>query len=170
MKTTLLSLLFMLAGGSENNQIAEKMQIFFQLHSSIAAKQLQEEKDGTLRRFVSLKDEYGQERYETVLNFKEEKNAILNFMAEIVLDTTPEGYSKWSNKMDVGFCEFKYGECTDEVYGRFTKTRVYTQDNIYTEKIILPNGLEIIITDKVYINRVDYKGTPLIRVGKYQFE
>jgi len=153
----------------ENTQY-KQAKVIFDLYFDVSAMNLSKKEDGTVSITAFTHNPLGQIANETEISYKIDSNFILDIITDMALDTLRNGHTiRSSNYMNVSICIYQYGECSEEHFWRCQKERIYPKNNIYTEHIVLPNDLELIIRDNCYIDDIRYNGLSIIKIRPYSF-
>jgi len=95
-------------------------------------------------------------------------NENLNYSILYSVDLNKEG--KFTNMSYIGFVKKQYGETSEHQLYLLKKTRLYPKNNIYTEKITLSNGTELIIEERYYIKEITFPNGQKTLIDKYYLE
>src|SRR5690606_9160311 len=93
-----------------------------------------------------------QKLYSTFLSAKIDENLFYTIM----FSTTTNAFDK--DSAYVAYTTTKYGERGDIKFYKCKKERVLTPNNIFTEKIVLVEGLTFIIEDKFRLSKLSLEG------------
>lgn len=93
-----------------------------------------------------------QELYNTIVNAKIDSNLVYTIMFSTTINTFDK------DSAYVAYTTTKYGEVEDIKFYKCKKERVLTPNNIFTEKIVLNEGLTFIIEDKLRLSKLSVKG------------
>ncbi len=100
-----------------------------------------------------------------LIGVRENKNLFYSIFYALILDNN--GF--YTDKCYVGFMKRQYGE-TQNYLIKTKRERVYTENNIFTEKILLNNGILLTIEDKRYIRKIKLPGKDEFYLDEYYFK
>ena len=103
---------------------------------------------------------------QTIIGLKVDKNEIWSFYFALIYDAA----GKYTNSTYVGYIKTTFGEQKEKFLIKTKKTRLYTENNIYTESIKFQNGITFIIEDKIYVRQVISPSGEILYVEKYYYE
>ncbi|MDI1355090.1 MAG: hypothetical protein PSX36_09230 [bacterium] len=103
---------------------------------------------------------------QTIVGLKADKNEIWSFYFALIYDA--EG--KYTSNAYVGYIKTTYGEQKERYLVKVKKTRLYPENNIYTESIKFQNGITFIIEDRIYVRQVISPKGEILYVEKYYYE
>jgi hypothetical protein len=101
----------------------------------------------------------------TIIGIRENKNLFYTIFYSLILDKN--GFN--TDKSYVGYIKRQYGE-TKNYLIKTKKERVYPENNVFTEKISLSNGIVITTEDRRYIRKIKLPGKDEFYLEKYFYK
>ncbi|MBP7809469.1 MAG: hypothetical protein KA163_09260 [Bacteroidia bacterium] len=87
---------------------------------------------------------------QTIAGLKMNRNQRWTFYFSLIYDSN----GKYTDYAYAGYIITEYGENTQEYLIKVKKTRLYPENNIYTEKITFTNGVSFLIEERRYVRKV----------------
>ncbi|MES2139894.1 MAG: hypothetical protein V4511_09290 [Bacteroidota bacterium] len=122
--------------------------------------------DGTYSLRACKKDNKLNPIEQTCIGVKNNKNLIWLLYFALIYDK--EG--RYTDNAYAGYIKTEFGEQKNKYLIKVKKTRLYPENNIFTESITFENGITFIIENRIFIRRVELPDKQILYVKDYFYE